>query len=70
MSGYTECPNCVKDRMIVPLRVEIAGLASKINQDGNFTLKFDEIEQISEQSQPIKTWFFGSRDMCLEITYS
>jgi len=49
---------------------EIAGLASKINQDANFTLKFDEIEQISEQLQPIKTWFFGSRDMCLEITYS
>jgi len=49
---------------------KIAGIASKINQDANFTLKFDEIEQISEQLQPIKTWFFASEDMCLEITYS
>jgi len=22
MSEYTECPNCVKDKMIVPLRAE------------------------------------------------
>jgi len=31
---------------------EIAGLASKISEDASFTLKFDEIEQISEQLLP------------------
>lgn len=31
---------------------EIAGLAAKINEDANFTLKFDDLEQISEQLLP------------------
>ncbi len=31
---------------------EIADLTSKINEDANFTLKFDEIEKISEQLLP------------------
>ena len=22
MRGYTECPNCIKDKMIVPLRAD------------------------------------------------
>jgi len=31
---------------------EIAELAEKIAEDNNFTLKFDQIEQISEKNSP------------------